>query len=263
MTPGGGAGFCARVMRSGKLIMRVIVVDDEDLARGIVREYLASFPDFQIVGECSNGFDAVKAITELKPDLLFLDIQMPKLNGFEVLDLLDAKPRVIFVTAYDSYAIRAFEVNAIDYLLKPFSRERFEKALLRVAGEEGDEGPDAIGNLIRSTRSLHAPIERILVRDGSRVHVIPSPMVDHIEAQDDYVSIHSGGKKYLKLERISDLEAALDPKRFVRIHRSHIVNIERLVRLETYAKDSRIVVLNDGTKLPVSRSGYEKLKGIL
>ena len=124
-------------MNEGNSIMRAIVVDDEDLARGIVREYLASFPDVQIVGECSNGFDAVKAITELKPDLLFLDIQMPKLNGFEVLDLLDAKPRVIFVTAYDSYAIKAFEVNAIDYLLKPFSRERFEKALLRVAGKEG------------------------------------------------------------------------------------------------------------------------------
>jgi two-component system LytT family response regulator len=243
--------------------MRVIVVDDEDLARGIVREYLAFHQNVQIIAECSNGFEAVKAIAELKPDLVFLDIQMPKLNGFEVLDLLDAKPRIIFVTAYDSYAIKAFEVNAVDYLLKPFSRERFEKALLRVAGEEGDEPPDAIDNLIRSTRSLNAPIERILVRDGSRVHVIPSPMVDHIEAQDDYVSIHSGGKKYLKLERISDLEAALDPKRFVRIHRSHIVNIERLARLETYAKDSRIVVLNDGTKLPVSRSGYEKLKGIL
>jgi two-component system LytT family response regulator len=240
--------------------MRVIVVDDEDLARGIVREYLASYPEFRIVGECSNGFDAVKAITELKPDLLFLDIQMPKLNGFEVLDLLDPKPRVIFVTAYDSYAIRAFEVNAVDYLLKPFSRERFEKALLRAAG---DEPPDAVDSLIRSTRSLNAPIERILVRDGTRVHVIPAPMVDHIEAQDDYVSIHSGGKKYLKLERLSDLETALDPKRFVRIHRSHIVNIDRLARLETYAKDSRIVVLSDGTKLPVSRSGYEKLRGLL
>ena len=250
-------------MRSGNPTMRVIIVDDEDLARGIVREYLASHLDIRIVGECSNGFDAVKAITESKPDLLFLDIQMPKLNGFEVLDLLDPRPRVIFVTACDSYAIKAFEVNAIDYLLKPFSRERFEKALLRVAGKEGDEPQDAVDNLIRSNRSLNAPIERILVRDGSRVHVIPSPMVDHIEAQDDYVSIHSGGKKYLKLERLSDLEAALDPKRFVRIHRSHIVNIERLVRLETYAKDSRIVVLNDGTKLPVSRPGYEKLKGLL
>ena len=181
-------------MRSGNPTMRVIIVDDEDLARGIVREYLASHPDIRIVGECSNGFDAVKAITESKPDLLFLDIQMPKLNGFEVLDLLDPRPRVIFVTAYDSYAIKAFEVNAIDYLLKPFSRERFEKALLRVAGEEGGEPPDAIDNLIRSTRSLNAPIERILVRDGSRVHVIPSPMVDHIEVRTTTSRFIPGGK---------------------------------------------------------------------
>jgi two-component system, LytTR family, response regulator len=240
---------------------RVIIVDDEDLARGIVREYLASIPDISIIGECSNGFDAVKSISELKPDLVFLDVQMPKLNGFEVLDLLEIKPRVIFVTAYDSYAIRAFEVNAVDYLLKPFSRERLEKALLRAA--DGPGYPDALDHLVQSTRSQGAPLERILVRDGSRVHVIPAHTVDHIEAQDDYVSIHSGGKKYLKLERISDLETALDPKRFVRIHRSHIVNIERLVRLETYAKDSRIVVLSDGTKLPVSRAGYERLRGLL
>jgi two-component system LytT family response regulator len=243
--------------------MRVIIVDDEDLARGIVREYLASHPDVQVIGECSNGFDAVKAISELRPDLLFLDVQMPKLNGFEVLDLLDVKPRVIFVTAYDSYAIKAFEVNAIDYLLKPFSRDRFEKALLRATGQAGEEPSDAIDNLLRNTRSPSAPLERILVRDGSRVHVIPAAMVDHIEAQDDYITIHSSGKKYLKLERLSELETALDPKKFVRIHRSHIVNIERLARLETYAKDSRFVILNDGTKLPVSRSGYEKLKGLL
>jgi len=243
--------------------MRVIVVDDEDLARGIVREYLAFHQNVQIIAECSNGFEAVKAIAELKPDLVFLDIQMPKLNGFEVLDLLDVRPRVIFVTAYDSYAIRAFEVDAIDYLLKPFSRDRFDAALLRATGEAGNEPHDAVDNLLRNTRARNTPLERILVRDGSRVHVIPTPMVDHIEAQDDYVSIHSGGKKYLKLERLSELETSLDPKLFVRIHRSHIVNIERLARLETYAKDSRIVVLNDGTKLPVSRSGYEKLKGLL
>jgi two-component system LytT family response regulator len=243
--------------------MRVIVVDDEDLARGIVREYLAFHQNVQIIAECSNGFEAVKAIAELKPDLVFLDIQMPKLNGFEVLDLLDVRPRVIFVTAYDSYAIRAFEVDAIDYLLKPFSRDRFDAALLRATGEAGNEPHDAVDNLLRNTRARNTPLERILVRDGSRVHVIPAPMVDYIEAQDDYVSIHSGGKKYLKLERLSELETSLDPKLFVRIHRSHIVNIERLARLETYAKDSRIVVLNDGTKLPVSRSGYEKLKRLL
>ena len=244
--------------------MRVIIVDDEDLARGSVREFLASTPGIEIVGECCNGFEAVKAITELKPDVVFLDVQMPKLTGFEVLDLLEVKPKVIFVTAYDSYAIRAFEVNAVDYLLKPFSRERFEKALARATGNAG-EGvpPDSLDGLLRGARTLQVPLERILVRDGSRVHVIPARLVDHIEAQDDYVTIHSQGRKYLKLERLSELEAALDPKQFVRIHRSHIVNVDRMVRLETYAKESRIVVLADGTKLPVSRSGFEKLKGLL
>ncbi|HTY59401.1 MAG TPA: LytTR family DNA-binding domain-containing protein [Bacteroidota bacterium] len=243
--------------------MRALIVDDEDLARAIVREYLAAYPGVELVGECSNGFDAVKAIADLKPDLLFLDIQMPKLNGFEVLDLLDVKPRVIFVTAFESYAIKAFEVNALDYLLKPFSRERFEQAMRRVTGDVPQGSADDMAKLVSTVRSLTRPIERILVRDGNSVHVIPAAVIDHIEAQDDYVTIYSGGKKFLKLERISELEAALDPKLFVRIHRSHIVNIERLARLETYAKESRIVVLRDGTKLPVSRSGYEKLKGLL
>jgi two-component system LytT family response regulator len=243
--------------------MRVIIVDDEDLARQIIREYLAFSPHVQIVAECSNGFEAVKAIAELKPDLVFLDVQMPKLNGFEVLDLLDVRPGVIFVTAYDAYAIKAFEINAIDYLLKPFSRERFESALARAAGPTVGDGTGSLDNLIRDARSHDAPLERILVRDGTRVHVIPAPAIDHIEAQDDYVTIHSGGKKYLKLERLSELESALDRTQFVRIHRSHIVNIEKVVRLETYAKDSRIVVLSDGTKLPVSRAGYDKLRGLL
>ena len=243
--------------------MRVMIVDDEDLARDIVREYLASYPGFEIVGESSNGFDAVQAISELQPDLLFLDVQMPKLNGFEVLSLLDVRPKIIFVTAYDSYAIKAFEVNAVDYLLKPFSRERFGQALMRVTGTDAAAAHDDIDTLIRSNRLPAAPVERILVRDGTRVHVIPAESVDHIEAQDDYLTIYAAGKKYLKLERLSDLETSLDNRRFVRIHRSHLVNIERLVRLETYAKDSRIVILTDGTKLPVSRSGYEKLKGLL
>jgi two-component system, LytTR family, response regulator len=251
------------VTSPGNTMMRAIIIDDEDLARGIVREYLASYPDVQVISECSNGVDAVKVIDALKPDLLFLDVQMPRLNGFEVLDMLDVKPRVIFVTAFDSYAIKAFDVNAVDYLLKPFSRERFEKALRRVTGETVAESSTALDSLLRSARLLTTPLKRILVRNGSRVHVIPAPMVDHIEAQDDYVAIHSRGKKYLKLERISELETTLDPKQFVRIHRSHIVNIDRLVRLETYAKDSRILVLTDGTKLPVSRSGYEKLRGLL
>ena len=244
-------------------MINVLIVDDEDLARSILREYLAPHSDVRIVGECADGFEGVRAVAELRPDLVFLDIQMPKLDGFEVLELLDVKPRIIFVTAYDAYAIRAFEVNAVDYLLKPFSRERFEKALGRVTAGPDTHALNALESLHRGIRSSGGPLERILVRDGSRVHVIPVAAVDHIEAQDDYVAIHSGGRTYLKLERLSELASALDPGRFVRVHRSHIVNIDRLTRVEIYAKDSRIVILSDGTRLPVSRSGYEKLKALL
>ena len=240
--------------------MRVMIVDDEDLARAVIREYVAGYPGAEIAGECSNGFDAVRAIAELKPDLVFLDIQMPKLNGFEVLELLEERPKVIFVTAYDAYAVRAFDVNAVDYLLKPFSRERFDAAMQRAAGEET---AGAFDRLVHEARRHAAPLERILVRDGTQVHVIPVGQIEHIDAQDDYVMIHAAGKKYIKLERLAELAETLDPKRFVRIHRSHILNIEKLARLETYAKDSRIAVLAGGTKLPVSRAGYVKLKEFL
>ncbi|HTO95188.1 MAG TPA: LytTR family DNA-binding domain-containing protein [Bacteroidota bacterium] len=240
--------------------MRVMIVDDEDLARAVIREYLGAYPGAEIVAECANGFDAVQAIAERRPDLVFLDIQMPKLNGFEVLELLEERPRIIFVTAYDTYAVKAFDVNAVDYLLKPFSRERFDAAMQRA----GESGPgEAIDRLVQDARREGAPLERILVRDGTHVHVIPVGQIEHIDAQDDYVMIHAAGKKYIKLETLAELEGTLDPKRFVRIHRSHILNIEKLARLETYAKESRLAVLTGGTKLPVSRSGYEKLKEFL
>lgn len=240
--------------------MRVMIVDDEDLARAVIREYLAAYPGTEIVAECVNGFDAVRAFAEKRPELLFLDIQMPKLNGFEVLELLEERPKIIFVTAYDAYAVRAFDVHAVDYLLKPFSRERFDAAMQRAG--EGPAG-EGIDRLVRDARREGAPLARILVRDGAHVHVIPVGEVDHIDAQDDYVMIHAAGKKYIKLETLAGLEETLDPKRFVRIHRSHILNIEKLARLETYAKESRIAVLAGGAKLPVSRSGYEKLKEFL
>ncbi|HUI10927.1 MAG TPA: response regulator [Bacteroidota bacterium] len=240
--------------------MRAMIIDDEDLARAVIREYLAAYPGVEIVGECSNGFDAVRAIAEKQPDLLFLDIQMPKLNGFEVIDLLEQRPKIVFVTAYDSYAVRAFDVNAVDYLLKPFSRERFAAAMERAAAGGAEE---AIDRLIRDARHRAAPLERILVRDGAHVHVIPAGAIEHIDAQDDYVMIHAAGKKFIKLVTLAELEETLDRKRFVRIHRSHILNIEKLARLETYAKDSRIAVLTGGAKLPVSRSGYDRLKEFL
>ena len=243
--------------------IKTIIVDDEKLARSIIHEYLTEHPEIEIVAECSNGFEAVKAITELQPDLTFLDVQMPKLNGFEVLELIEADLAVIFVTAYEQYAVKAFEVQAVDYLLKPFSKERFDEALERakLMIDRKEYLPQL--DLISAVRPKGETIERILVRDGSKVFVIPSDKIDFIEAQDDYVSIRAEGKSHLKKQRLADLQSILDPKRFVRIHRSTILNVERLSRLELYAKDSRMAILKDGTQLQVSRSGYDKLKELL
>ena len=234
--------------------LRVAIVDDEELARGLLREMLGAHPEIEIVAECANGFEAVKAIGETRPELLFLDIQMPKLDGFEVLELIDPGPAVVFVTAYDQYAIRAFDAQAADYLLKPFSAERFERALERAKTRlgEGRREPAAV-------RPPEQRPERVVVKDGTRVHVIPLEKLDYVEAQDDYVALHSGGKTYLKQQAIAAVEAALDPARFVRIHRSAIVNLERVARIEPYAKESRVAILSDGTRLPVSRSGYARL----
>lgn len=243
--------------------LRAIIVDDEDLARAVLREHLAAHPQVEVVGECANGFQAVKAVADLKPDLLFLDIQMPKLNGFEVLELLPDPPAVIFVTAFDEYAVRAFDVHAIDYLLKPFSPERLAAALGQALERVGQTSRDELVSLIEDTKRRDAPVERILVRDGSRVHVVPVDKLDYIEAQDDYVCLHAEGKRFLKEQTMADTESLLDPARFVRIHRSYILNIERIARVELYAKDSRIAILQSGTKLPVSRSGYARLSELL
>jgi two-component system LytT family response regulator len=238
--------------------LRAVIVDDEELARGFLREMLAAHPEIEIVGECANGFEAVKAIAEAAPDLVFLDVQMPKLDGFEVLELIEPlAPAVIFVTAYDQYAMRAFDAHAVDYLLKPFSAERFERALERAKARLGERRPAA--ELAREARAPGERPQRLAVRDGTRVHVIPLEKLDYAEAQDDYVALHSGGKSYLKQQTIGSLEALLDPARFVRIHRSAIVNLERVARIEPYAKESRVAILTDGTRLPVSRSGYARL----
>jgi two-component system LytT family response regulator len=250
-------------MKSAAGPISAVIVDDETLAREVLREHLASHPEVEVIAECSNGFDAVKAITELKPDLLFLDIQMPKLNGFEVLELVEHDPTVIFVTAYDQYALKAFEVHAVDYLLKPFSRDRFEEALAH-AKKNLEPGAAASAKVvIPETPPNDQPIERILIREGSKVHVIPVEKVDYVEAQDDYIAVRTDGKSLLKQHRLSDLEKALDGSRFVRIHRKYILNIDRLARIELYAKDSRVAILKDGTRLQVSRAGYDKLKQLL
>jgi len=248
--------------RSERRRIGAVIVDDEELARGLLREYLDSVPDIEILAECANGFEAVKAISEHKPDIVFLDVQMPKLDGFEVLELIEPSIAVIFVTAYDQYAMRAFDAHAVDYLLKPFALDRFEKALDRARQRLGQNMPPA-AELSAAARPPQQYLQRIVVKDGARVHIIPVERLDYAEAQDDYVSLHSQGKSHLKQQTISSLESALDPERFVRIHRSIIVNLERVAKIEPYAKDSRVAVLSDGTQLPVSRAGYDRLKILL
>ncbi len=250
--------------RSGAI--RAAIVDDEELARALLREYLGQAGGVEIVAECANGFEAVKSIADHKPDLVFLDVQMPKLDGFEVLELIDPAIAVIFVTAYDQYAMRAFDANAVDYLLKPFSADRFRKAIDRVRQRRGSPVPQqkiSATELSAAARPPEQKLERIVVKDGAKVHIIPMDKLDYVEAQDDYIALRSEKKNYLKQQTISSIEAQLDPKRFVRIHRSYIVNLERIARIEPYTKDSRVAVLADGTQLPVSRSGHAKLKSLL
>jgi len=242
--------------------VRAVIVDDEELARQMLREFLASHPEIEIVAECANGFEAVKSVTELNPDLLFLDIQMPKLDGFEVLELVGTDRAIVFVTAFDEYAIRAFDVHAVDYLLKPFNAERFETALQRAKKRLGSKLPAPV-ELSSSARLPAQYAERIVVRDGSRVHIIPVSKLDYAEAQDDYVALSSEGKKHLKQQTISSLEGVLDPGRFLRIHRSYMVNLEKVTKIEPYSKDNHVVVLSNGTQLPVSRSGYARLRAFL
>lgn len=243
--------------------IRAVIVDDEELARRVLREYLSAHAEVEIVAECANGFEAVKAVAELAPDLVLLDVQMPKLDGFEVLELLGRDLAVIFVTAYDRYALRAFEVHAVDYLLKPFSPERLAEALEQAKRKIERHEPLRAAEIAAAARPRSGFLERILIRDGAEVHVIPVGKLDYVEAQDDYASFRSEGKSYLKEQPLADLEKALDPARFVRIHRSYILNLERLAKIELYAKDSRIAILRDGTKLPVSRAGYTRLSALL
>ncbi len=243
--------------------MRIVIVDDEPLARAVVREFAAADSDLNIAAECSNGFEAVKAVAEHQPDLVLLDVQMPKLDGFEVLELLGRDQPVIFITAYDQYALRAFEVHAVDYLLKPFSAERFEEAMARARERLRARRPTPVQEIVRDAKLRSGPIERVLIRDGANVHVLPVDQIDYVEAQDDYVAYKSGGKQYLKDQTLSAVDATLDPARFVRIHRSYVLNVDRISKVELYAKDSRIAILRDGTRLPVSRAGYARLSELL
>lgn len=240
--------------------LKALIVDDEALARAVVREHLQAHPQVEILGECANGFEAVKAVHELQPDLIFLDIQMPKLDGFEVLELLDPLPTVVFVTAYDQFALKAFEAHAVDYLLKPFSKARFDEALAKAEEKIRAKTPLPVAPAELSAAGRPWPLERLVIRDGGKVTLIAMSKLDYVQAQDDYVELHSEGRGILKQQTLASLESQLDPGRFLRIHRSFILNMDRLVRLEQLPSESWVAVLQDGKKLPVSKTGYQRLK---
>jgi len=244
--------------------IRAIIVDDEELARASLKLSLQKFRQISVINECSNGFEAVKSIKEFKPDVVFLDIQMPKLNGFDVVELLaDEAPQIIFVTAFDEYAIKAFDANALDYLLKPVNPDRLKIAIKRLEEKISIEAKPDFKNAVKEIVQKNLPLQRILIKENTKVHVIPVNEIIYFEAQDDYVLIQTLDKSYLKNERLANLEAELDPQVFIRIHRSFLVNIDYINRIESYSKDSKLVKLKTGFEIPVSRSGYGKLKQIL
>jgi two-component system LytT family response regulator len=242
--------------------LRAVIVDDEPPARDLLAQYLDHIPGIEMVASCRDGFEAVKAITELEPDVVLLDIQMPKLSGFEVLELLEERPQIIFTTAHDEFAIEAFNVAAVDYLLKPIHVERLARALDRVRERLASHQEQPIEQLIEERRRAGDALPRVLVRRGSEVHVLQLSDIDYVEAQDDYIVFHSGGSALRKKQRLAEAERQLGAA-FVRIHRSFLLNLDRLQRIEPYAKDSRVAFLDDGTRLPVSRSGYERLRRLL
>ncbi len=243
-------------------VKTVLVIDDEPLARSIVLEYLQHFPQLQVAQECGDGFEGVKAIMQHKPDLIFLDVQMPKINGFEMLELVDHAPAVIFTTAFDEYALKAFETHAVDYLLKPFSKERFNKAVDKFL-ENQPKKQEQTNALLETAASSPAQHDRIVVKTGTKIKVIPVQEVIYLEAADDYVNIHTAGGAFLKNKTMSFFEQILDPALFTRVHRSYIVRVEQITRIDPYEKETHILILKSGAKIPVSKAGYVKLKQVL
>jgi two-component system, LytTR family, response regulator len=244
--------------------IKAIIIDDEEPARIIVRSYLKEQNEIEIIGECADGFSGVKAINELKPDIVFLDIQMPKLTGFELLELLDAKPLIIFITAYDQYAIRAFEMNAVDYLLKPFTKARFEQALQKALQQlKEKQTPDPVSRIISAIDEKPELLQRIAVKSGQKISVISTDDIIYIGAEGDYVMIYTKDNRYLKEKTMKYMESHLDPMQFIRIHRSTILNVNFILRVEIYDKESYAVLLKNNVSLKASISGYKLLKNLL
>jgi two-component system, LytTR family, response regulator len=246
--------------------VKILIIEDEEPARNLVKNYLQGEPDAELVGECSDGFDGFKTIQEKKPDLIFLDVQMPKLTGFELLEILENPPAIIFTTAYDEYAIKAFEMNAVDYLLKPFSRDRFHEALMKAKdriSKQDKNQQHQLEELIGKVHNEKTNVDRLVVKSGSKLVLIPAENIYYFEAEDDYVMIYSKEGKHLKQLTMKYLEDHLDPKEFVRIHRSNIVRVDQVERLEHFAKDNYLAIMKNGAKLRVSDSGYKNLKSVL
>jgi two-component system LytT family response regulator len=275
-------------------MIKAIIIDDEPLARMIVQEYLQSYTGISVVQECGDGFEGIKAIQQHHPDLIFLDIQMPKINGFEMLELVEEPPAVIFTTAFDEYAIRAFENHAVDYLLKPFNKQRFDKAVRKwldqhtaaqaaasalssanspesglapIPADASGETTAASGNKTRELleTASHSPSQqqRVVVKTGGKIKIIPVEDIHYLEASDDYVKIHTHNGAFLKNKTMNYFEQVLDPSQFVRTHRSYILNVQQVTRIDPYEKDSHLCVLQSGASVPVSKSGYVKLKAVL
>lgn len=241
---------------------KVIIIDDEKLARDLIRNFLLQYDTFEIIDECENGFEGIKSINEYNPDLIFLDIQMPKLNGFEMLELIEVNHNIIFTTAYDQYALKAFDVNAIDYLLKPFSRDRFkeavDKVIYRINNHENSIVKTSLPELISSDERL----KRIVVKKNNKIIIIPVDKINYLKAEDDYVNIVTLDGSFLKQNRMKYYEEHL-PDSFIRVHRSYIVNLNEIKEISLLEKDSHIVILKSGEKLPASKNGYRKLKEMI
>ncbi len=242
-------------------MLKCIIIDDEPLARALLREMLEAVDGIQIVDECANGFEGLKSIQTHEPDLIFLDVQMPKINGFEMLELLDNPPAVIFVTAFDEYAVQAFDVNAIDYLLKPIDPNRLEKAIEKIKSQQ-QHSPK---NVTEKAQSILLPeqTQRVVVKEQGEIKIIPLDRILFLEAADDYVKVHTKEKYYLKYQTMARFEQQLPAQQFVRIHRSHIVNVSFINKIELLEKEQYTVLLNNGQNLPVSKTGYTKLKTFL
>jgi len=247
--------------------LRTVIIEDEAPARELVKAYIKTNENIELVGECMDGFSGVKKIMETKPDLIFLDIQMPKLTGFEMIELLDDVPEIIFTTAYDQYAIKAFELSAVDYLMKPFSRDRFNEAVEKVVHRlqsKSDTEEKGVNKNIENFTNLKKEeveeIERVFVKTGTKIDVVPVDTIVKIEAQDDYVEIHTSDRKYLKNDTMNYLEKVLPQNTFTRVHRSHIINMSHIEKIEKYGKESYVVILKDGSTVNVSKSRIKDLK---